>query len=76
MNTVTFDEERVSFTPRAQGMAGWLIRSGFATSSTHATRILMLFSILFILVSIFIMMRVNASESFDPGRHFIPVYGN
>ncbi len=77
MNTVTFDEERVSsFTARPQGIAGWLMRIGIAKSENHAARILILLSVLFILVSIFIMMRVQTHDSFDPGRHFIPVYGN
>lgn len=77
MNTVTFDEERIpTFSERPQGMAAWLLRTGIAKSPSHASRLLILVSLLFILLSVFIMMRVNSSESFDPGRHFVPTYGN
>ena len=77
MNTVTFDEERIpTFALRPHGMVGWLMRMGIAKSPSHASRLLLLTSILFILLSVFVMMRTNDSETFDPGRHFVPTYGN
>lgn len=77
MNTVTFDEERVSsFAVQPQGIAGWLMRTGIAKSEAHASRVLILVSILFIVTTVFIMTRTHSSESFNPGRHFVPVYEN